>query len=143
MNSHTIECCIITLSVMGNVVFFMQMTMQVTDLKRFAEADKTDLIYNHFFDNVLVCLVYSLCIRVFDISINFQRLSGYIRIFLFCLVHFTVAPSVLCRKWDCLSYTKNLECCLRHVLQSVFLIDWLRVVFIVIELLTNRLIFSN
>lgn len=33
---------------MGNFVFLMQMTMQVTDLKRFAEADKTDLIYNNF-----------------------------------------------------------------------------------------------
>ena len=99
MNSHTTECCIITLSVMGDFVFFMQMTMQVTDLKRFAEADKTDLIYNHFFGYVIVCLVHSLCIHVFDISINFQRLSGYIRIFfLFCLVHFTVSPSVLCRK---------------------------------------------
>ena len=88
MNSHTTECCIITLSVMANFVFLMQMTMQVTDLKRFAEADKTDLIYNHFFGYVIVCLVHSLCIHVFDISINFQRLSGYIRIF-FCFVSCT------------------------------------------------------
>ena len=85
MNSHTKECCIITLSVMANFVFLMHMTMLVTDLKGFAEAEKTYLIYNHFFGNVIVCLVHSLCIHVFDINIHFQRLSGYVRIFCFVL----------------------------------------------------------